>query len=88
MAAPKLNPNERLALEALHRLCKGTTDKPSPSVTEMAVPLAAWRDAFYQARPEANADSNQKAFRRAHLALVGVGLVVELEGARYAALDF
>jgi hypothetical protein len=83
MAAPKLNPTERLALEALHRLCKGATDIPSASV-----PLAAWRDAFYHARPEANADSNQKAFRRAHLALVGVGLVVELEGARYAALDF
>jgi hypothetical protein len=54
----------------------------------MAVPVAAWREAFYLARSEANADSNQKAFRRAQLGLVHSGLVVELEGERFAAHDF
>lgn len=88
MAAPKLNPTEALALEALRRLCKGATDKPSPSVTEMAVPLAAWRDAFYDARGNANTASNRQAFLRVRAALVQARVVAELEGSRYAVLDF
>jgi hypothetical protein len=88
MAAPKLNPTEMLALGELRRLCKCATEKPAPSLHEMAVPVAAWREAFYLARSEANADSNQKAFRRAQLGLVHSGLVVELEGERFAAHDF